>query len=176
MTNRDGVRALSRDERASIWEEIRSFYEETDYTLTQIQAWAAAHRGWGPTVSGISNRASRYGWQRRQQRCLLFPNGMLRIHLRDHYANALRAEGKVRRGLRLSPVEAEKLSQASSMIDDGLALAYSANLGFFCVHQPDDLPEDEWLTWWPEFEGWENTDPVSRSERLLATALGRASR
>jgi hypothetical protein len=31
---------------------------------------------------------------------------------------------------------------------------------------------DEWLTWWEDFEGWEDTTPVSASERLLATVLG----
>lgn len=176
MVDHSVASTLSRQERAFIWDEIRLLYEDTDYTLAEIVAWASAERGWAPSPSGISNRAARYGWQPRQQRCLLFPEGMLRIHLRDHYANALRAEGKVRRGLRLSPVEAEKLSQASSMIHEGLALAYTPKQGFFCVYRPTDLPEDEWLTWWQNFQGWEDTDPVSEPERLLATMRRRGSR
>lgn len=163
---------IGRDERAFLWEEIRSLYEDTDLTLAQIRQWAETERGWGPSPSGITNRAARYGWQPRQQRCLLFPEGLLRVHLRDHYANALRAEGKVRRGDRLSPSEAEKLSQASSVIREGLALAYTPEDGFYCVQRPDLLPVDEWLTWWEDFEGWEATAPVSASERLLMTVLG----
>jgi hypothetical protein len=154
-------------ERAILWDEIRDLYEDSTATLAEISAWALAERGWGPTLSAISNRASRYGWQPRQQRCLIFPVGMLRLHLRDHYANAVRAEGRLRRGLPLSPTETEKLSQASSMIEEGLALAYEPSRGFFCVHRPtDDLPDDEWLTWWRDYDGLPDSEPVTALKRL----------
>lgn len=82
-----------------------------------------------PDLSAISDRASRHRCVPRKQRCLLVPDGMLRLHLRDRYANAVRAEGKVRRSLTLSSTGVEKPGQASSMMEEGLALAYERVAG-----------------------------------------------
>jgi hypothetical protein len=96
---------------------------------------------------------------------------MLRTHLRDHYANALRAEAKVRRGAPLSPTEFEKWRQATSMIDQDMVLAYSSQAGFHSVPRTPDLPEDEWLTWWRDFEGEPFTTPLDAPNRLLVRLL-----
>jgi hypothetical protein len=58
------------------------------------------------------------------------------------------------------------------MVDEGLALAYTPESGFFTVGDQSDLPEHEWLTWWRDFADEPHTEPVDRASRLIRLLLG----
>lgn len=120
---------VDAQQRQVLWEEIRRLYEENELTLSEISGWAEVTYGWRPSLSAITNRATRYGWARRAPRCPIFPADMQSRHMRDHYANAVRAEAKVRRGDRLSRTEWEKWRQASSMVSEDLFWHTHQSLG-----------------------------------------------
>jgi hypothetical protein len=162
---------MTKADRELLWEEIRSLYEDTEMTLQEISSWVERRTCWALSLSAITNRSRRYGWQPRLTRCPIFPAAMVRTHLRDHYANALRAEAKVRRGERLSATEFEKWRQASSMIDEDLVLVYTPVDGFFPESRSPGMPADEWLSWWRDFDGEPLTRPLDAANRLLVRLL-----